>query len=545
MADYTTKANKLFDSLKQWLKPLETLQKQKNLYSLEELNKLYIDYMLSYIEHRKTILAKFVLPNSEYYEAVKKLAQEEILFDILIDGYSIDINRNDPKNSRILPILPYPNQLDLIDKYEHGSKGIIMKKSRRGGASLLSSFFMRRGLIHRQNFTMITTHKDKESLDAGKADNTGNSTFSRIDMMLDNSIFVPDDWKDSKKYNTKERRKAGTAIHRSYNPISITYGTNKLTGAILGKGLATGSAINEVFLDEFDVVCDLFPNSADQLFSAFGASANRVIIYSTYRSINYPMYKTVLKNDTETWDFVDLYWKDNPTCNNAWFKYQCGKLDNDPVAIARELERDPSASIAGRVWPNLKEEHFITLDEAMKRWNGMKPSDGWVTTIGSDNGGTKMSQNYNLIKVHVPTGTIFIASTFFIDNTSTPGDVLDWALDNGFDLNDNTIYADRAIKADTTFSHHSTSFLLREQGFNVIGVSNVDIVPIHRAIRQRINENKFYANRDDTLLVDLLKLYRYKDDGTINKKDSHLGDAITYFYRGFFLGGTLNIIERD
>jgi len=283
MVNYTKKALQLYATLEEWLGPINQLQNVKNEYSLPDLNTLYIDYLLSYMDFRANFLNKFVLPNPEYFEAVRKLAEKDILFDFLVDGYSIDINRNDPNKSKILPILPYTNQLDLIDVYEYGdkNKGILIKKSRRGGASLLNSFFMRRGLIHRKNFTMLTTHKDKESLDAGKEDTTGNSTFSRVDFMLDHSIFVPNDWKIANKHNTKARRDNSTAIHRSYKPSFIVYGSNRLTGIVLGKSSGTGSAVNEIFLDEFEVVADLFPNSADNLFAAFGASANRVVIYST------------------------------------------------------------------------------------------------------------------------------------------------------------------------------------------------------------------------------------------------------------------------
>jgi len=241
---------------------------------------------------------------------------------------------------------------------------------------------------------------------------------------------------------------------------------------------------------------------------------------------------------------MDLYWRDNPTCNGEWFKYQCGKLDNDPVAIARELERDPSASIKGRVWPNLDDKkHFISLAEANKRWDGMQRKNGWVIHIGSDNGGfrNKSSQNYSLIHVHVPTSTVFIEDTFFIDNTSVPGDVMNWALKMNFDLATGTIYGDQAIKANHTFNHHSTAYLLRQEGFHVIEVANRDIAVIHRDVRKRIDNGEFFANSGSERLTDSLKLYRYEEDGSVNKKDADGGDAISYFFRCFFHSSTLKV----
>lgn len=188
------------------------------------------------------------------------------------------------------------------------------------------------------------------------------------------------------------------------------------------------------------------------------------------------------------------------------------------------------------MWPNLTEKHFITKAEAVAKWGEMTRDNGWVTFIGSDNGGTKMSQNYNLFRVHKNTSTIFIEDTHFIDNTSHPEDTKAWAEALNFNMYSDWIYGDKAIKSDFTYVDHSTAYLLREQGFNVEEVSNRDINTVHRDIRKRIDEGLFWVNKDCEVLTDFLQIYRYKD-GKVDKKDSHCGDAISYGIKGYFLSG--------
>jgi len=538
-SDYSDIISDLYSSLMSWLPFMDSLQLNKNDYELNELNTFYIGYLQSYIIYRNKEI-EFILSDDKYYEEVTQFASDNVMFDILLDGYVSDSNRNqDLGSNQVLPLLPYSNQLDLIHSLEYDSKSLHIEKSRRAGASTLLAFRMRRNLRFKKNMVMLASNKSSKDIDL-KDDTKNNSTFSRIDFLFNHSIFVPNNWTDDKIYNTKERQSQGTAIYRGHKPILIVYGTNRLDGSVFGKGTGTGSATHEYYADEIDVWANEHENIEDELFSAVSSSTNRMILFSTYRSINYSFFKIKKENNTKVWKFIKLHWKDNPTCSQSWYDTQSGKLNN-PVKVARELDINPSASIKGRIWPNLIDKHFISKSDALIKWGNM---NDWDTIIASDNGGTKMSQNYNLIRIHKPSSTIYIEDTFFIDNTSQPEDVYEWALSHGFDIYNNTIYGDRAIKDNFTFTNHSTAYLLRRQGFNVVEVANQDIAVVHRDIRKRIKLGQFYVNKDIELLETFLKLYRYKDDGTVNKKDSHLGDAISYGIKGYFLSSKVELIER-
>lgn len=528
----------LFQELMAWLPWLDKLQERKEVYGIDELNELYISYMRSYLKNRDDIIDNEILPNPEYFAEIEDFAAKNYMFDVLIDGYTSDSNRNhDIGGSQILPLLPYTNQLPLLHELEYGKKSMHIEKSRRAGASTWISFQHRRNLKHKKNMVMLASNKSTKDIDL-KDDTKNNSTFSRIDFHFYHSIFIPDDWENDKIYNTPERKQNGTAIYRGHKPILVIYGTNRLDGSVFGKGTGTGTASHEYYGDEIDVYADANPNTEQELFSAVSASTNRMILFSTYRSIKYSFYKVKKTFNTSAWSFIRLHWEDNPTCNKAWYNRETGKI-NDDVKKAREFDINPQAAITGRVFPNFTAKYEITKAEAVEKWGAMTPKNGWVTMIASDNGGTRMSQNYNLIRVHKNSSTIFIEDTFFIDNTSMPEDVKDWAMSHGFDMYDETIYGDRAIKDDHTFVDHSTAFLLREQGFNVIEVGNRDMSIVHRNIRKRIDNGEFWVNKDCEILVTMLQLYRYKEDGSINKEDSHCGDAISYGIKGFFLNGGL------
>lgn len=527
----------LFANLMSYLAWLDKLQQNKDVYDIDELNNKYIAYLKGFLAYRNKEL-EYILDIPEYYAEVEDFAAKNIMFDILIDGYTTDSNRNlDIGSDQLLPLMPYTNQLSLIHELEYGTKSIHVEKSRRAGVSTWVSFQHRRNLRHKKNMVMLASNKSTKDIDL-KDDVKNNSTFSRIDFHFNHSIFVPSNWENDKVHNTKERKQAETAIYRGHKPVLIVYGTNRLDGSVFGKGTGTGQASHEYYGDEIDPWAQEHENIEGELFSAVSSSTGRMILFSTYRSIKYSFFKVKKTNNTKAWTFIRLHWKDNPTCNQAWYDRETAKI-NDPVKVAREFDINPAASIEGRVWPNLTDKYFITKQEAIAKWGEMTPQNGWDTFIASDNGGTKMSQNYNLVRVHKDTSTIFIEDTFFIDNTSHPEDVKDWAIGHIFDMYNNWIYGDKAIKDDHTFVDHSTAYLLREQGFNVEEVSNRDISVVHRDIRKRITLEQVWVNKDCEVLTDMLQIYRYKADGAVNKEDSHCGDAISYGIKGYFLNGGL------
>ena len=525
-----------FEELKAYLTFYDTLQARKNEMSIKEINLIHTAHMFKYLEFRNMLLTDFILVNEELFEEVRVFASKNVIFDTLVDGYSIDVNRNDPKNSKLLPILPFRHQLSYIHTLEYGTKGVIVEKGRRQGASMLASNDQRRSLIHKKNQTMAIANKSKLDTDRGKNDTQANSSMSRVDLMLENSIFVPSNYLD-KIYANEDLIKAGKGSYRGYGPPLQVYKSNRLEGLVMGKGLGTGQGLKKLFLDEYDVFAEENPNVEKTLFGACQAASNRTILYSTYRSIEYSMYRTVKNKNTDIWDFERLHWANNPVCNIAWYINECGKLDDVESDIAREHDINPHASVAGRVFPAFTEERQITKQEAIEKFGIMDNAHGWTTIIAADNGGNKMSQNYNIIRIHELTSRIYIEDNMFIDADSEATDVIKWAWDNtpeGEELPE--IYADKAIKDEFGFSNTSTKYQLIEAGFTVYEVSNRDLSVMHKNINRRFKDGEVFVNKDCSNLTTFLTLYRYKDDGTLNKKDSHVGDAICYGIKGFFGG---------
>ncbi|MCK4822805.1 hypothetical protein KA005_43990, partial [bacterium] len=178
-----------FEELKSYLPFYDNLQKLKNTITNKKLNIYHMEHMRTFLEYRTSVLEELVLKHVELFDAVKAFARKNILFDTLVDGYSIDVNRNDPKKSKILPLLPFRHQLEYIHEMEYGNKGIICTKGRRQGASVFATNDQRRGLIHRDNQAMAIANKSKLDTDRGKNDTMGNSSMSRLDLMMKHSIF--------------------------------------------------------------------------------------------------------------------------------------------------------------------------------------------------------------------------------------------------------------------------------------------------------------------------------------------------------------------
>jgi len=205
---------------------------------------------------------KVILAKKEFYLECRSLARDSFLFDILIDGWSWDINKAQGSSPE-LAFLPFPSQLDLIEMIQSGKKHIHVEKSRRQGASALMGQIMKSMLIHQENQVMFATHKDLTSLDAGDGDTGNNSTFERIRWLLDKSLWIPDDWRDRAKYWINNDKRYKTLSHPF--PL-IVVGSNQLKGEVLGKGTAVGLAGHIIFVDELDPASEAYPNQADSIF---------------------------------------------------------------------------------------------------------------------------------------------------------------------------------------------------------------------------------------------------------------------------------------
>jgi len=515
------KANDIFIYLKSWLPFFEHLQKDKNKYSLEELNKKYFEYGKKYLTKREQIRA-IILEDKVLYDEVKQLCSESFLFDTLLEGYSNDINRSTTDaEDAILPILPFPEQLKLMHVLQFGKKHVHIQKSRRQGASVFTSLYMAWLLKHGKNLTFFATHKDLAALDGGAADIGYNSTFGRITWYFDKSMFIANDWKDKKQFWN------GVTEQYLRAEKTIIANNNSLTGAVLGKSTSVGFAGHMILIDELDVVCDLFPNHADSIFGSFSTAVNRMIIFSTYRGMDYPFYRIWEQHDTKEWDFVTLDWKDNPVCNTDWYNQQRSKMNQDEVLIARELDINPAKTREGVIWQTIDNDNLKSL------YKKSFPATQYNKVVGADFGGGSSATAFIFAYQHKGTGKLYLYD--LIKTTSMDEyQIADAFKEKGFF--GVPVAGDMSGAYQAGSPQHDWNNVLKKVGIKVLPIYNKDPHLVRATIRIAFQNNQIYINKDNLQLRrDLMSASYRKESDKIDKGvASHTADALLYLYRYLF-----------
>ena len=511
-------AKEIFSYLRSYLDEWHVLQRTKDTYTLQQLNDIYYKFGKEYLNIREEIKLEIV-KSPQLYREVKKLMSESLLFDMLIDGYSNDINRQGTNKDAILPLLPFPHQIELLHKLQFSRKHLHIQKSRRQGASVMTSYYMSWILKHEGTTMMFATHKDLKSLDGGLTDIARNSTLSRIRWYLDMSILMPDDWKNKRKYWTADNLEYHTAEKE------IIIGGNSLAGAVLGKGTAVGFAGHVILVDELDVVCDMYPNQADAIFGSFATAVNRVILFSTYRGMDYPFYSIWEQQDTDKWDFVTLDWKDNPVCNIAWYEEQKAKMKYDEVLIARELDINPAKTRQGVIWDTITEENLKDL--YIKQFPPMKYSK----VIGADFGGGESATAFIFGYVEKAIGHLYLQhllKTTHMDEYQ----IMETFRKYGF--HGVSVFGDMSAMAQVGSPGHDWFNVLRKVGIKIIPVYNGDPHLVRNTIRLAFAHNEIFINKKELTLKRDLMSASYKKEKLDKNTHSHTSDALLYMYRKLF-----------
>ena len=523
-------AELIYEKLKKFLGHWSYVNFIKDEYSLKDINKLYADYGKKYIKYRRR-LHKRILADQRLYKKVRELAAKEFLFDILIDGWSYDINRVAAAD-RELGFLPFPHQMKLIDALDKSEKGVHVEKARRQGASAIMGLYMFYILKHETNRVMYATHKDLSSLDGGSSDIGKNSTMQRLRWLLKKSIFVPRDWDNKKKYWNKARQenRAGRydKLRFADKQKEIVVGTNVIHAQVLGKGTATGFAGDYFFGDEVDVVSDMYPNSDKEIFGSFSSAINRVMLYSTYRSADYSFYRMKEKHNDQEWDFIELDWRDNPVCNDSWYRYQSAKLAEDEVLIARELDRDPFKARKGLVFGDA-----IDGNNLIERPPDLNNAFQWKKIVMADFGGGESATAFIFGYI----GKINNAPVMYLDDVVKTTEMNELEIYREFKVRGFeavTIAGDRSVTFQTGTAGHDWYTLLKDVGLKVKPVKNTDMHRIRAFVKRDFRDNLILININNKTLQKDLRNASYKK-GDIDKNDySHITDAVCYGYRDTF-----------
>jgi hypothetical protein len=538
-------AESIYKDLKSYIDKWEFAQAIKDDISLSELNDRYRKLNHKYLKRRRSY-HKLILSDKKLYREVKDLAKRDLLFDILVDGWSYDINRARQGEDPTLAFIPFPFQVDLIRALEQQDKHVHIEKSRRMGASIITRLLMKRDLIHGDGIHTIATHKDLESLDGGEDDLARNSTFEGVRWMLDKSNFIPKDWRDEKKYwhkkvKVKVKKKKGKdskyrqkkiKLYRS-KERKLSINGNTLKGAVLGKGTNVGSASHKIITDEIAVSEDMYPKALANVLGSFVASVNQVIALSTYRRNDDSFCNIKDRNETQKWRFVELDWRKNPICNNEWYENMCIGLGRDEVLIARELDRDPTKSRRGLILPEMnKDRHLISFNEL--------PLQRYIKVAGADFGGGESNTVFILGYLDQYTGRLFLSKT--LKGTKFKRTQIgDFFEQNGF--KDVIIRGDRSGLSSHSTEDSSWAWILKEQGLRYKAIDNRKTLYQHAHINISFEEDKIFIDENNRELFRDLSNANYKL-GQVNKdKFSHTFDALLYLFKDLNKGMRINVID--
>lgn len=478
----------------------------KNSLTLKELNAYSNKFLMRFYYER--LMLRTVVQNTPILkEAFFNLCKDDFLLWVLFEGVTKDINRN-PTES-VQPIIPFYHQLPLIEGILDDSKNLHVEKSRRQGASLWHGSDMSHDLIFGDLRLNFTTHKDKGSL-WEKYDET-NSTFGKIQFQLKHSMF--------NGYKNK------ILLIPNFQDVRIVMGSNVLSGEVLSPNTAVGFQANKAYIDEIDPVCEMYPNQAYKITSGFAASSNRLLLFSTYRSDEYPFYQLKETHDTKRFNFVVMDWRDHPLCNDEWYAIECSKLNNDKVLIARELDHNPTEAIRGRVFDKITSENEII---------GFKPDADWKRLIFADFGGGTSATAF--IFAYYSTGEKLLYLDSAMKTTDMNGEQIKKEFaKRGF--TDVPVVGDISATAQPSFKDSDWAGELRKNGIKFIPVNNKGMGTARQQVNLAFENLEIYFNKNSIELRDV-KTYKWKGEDVDKGDSSHIGDALCYGFRYLYQSGS-------
>lgn len=473
----------------------------KNQVKLDDLNAKSNKFLMIFF-HKRRLYHAYIKSKPELFEYFEDLCRKDFLFWIVFDGIAKDINRN-PKEEQ-QPVIPYYHQLEFIRLLSTSKKHLHIEKTRRQGASLIVILFMQWQLLFGHQILNFTTHKDKKSLFMAGDDT--NSAFGKILFGLKKSFFF-------KNENLK--------ISPNFQDVRIKYLNNFVSGEVLSPSTAVGFQANGAFIDEIDPVCEEYPNQAYKITSGFASSVNRMILFSTYRSTEYPFYKIKERNDDANWDFLVLDWKEHPLCNDFWYDSECAKLNYDPILIARELDHNPTMAIKGRVFYRLTESNFIT--------NGNIFNDYKKLIMADFGGGTSATA---LIFAYYSTKDKILYLHKALKTTVMDAkDIKKFVVDCGFF--GSPLVGDRSALFQSGAYKYDWKSLLTAEGFKFFPVDNTKMEALRSQVNLAMLNKEILINKNEIIFRDFWT-YTYKNDGIEKNESSHIGDALCYGYRHLY-----------
>ena len=232
--------------------------------------------------------------------------------------------------------------VNLAYKLSHNMTNLIINKCRQMAVSWVLAAYALWRILYFDNWNIAMVSKVGESA----FDKTTQSFGGKVVWLWDH---LPDHLKQT---------------------LDITYMPKKILNPANGSGLhmynasddaGRGGSCQEFIGDE----AAFFPH-ADLIIKSVAPSVNRLILNSTFNGDDEEQfyYKTWNSKDNG-WDRMEIDYYDNPEHTEETYNAECQKLDYDKQKIAQELDRNPSASIAGKIFSFDGSTNLVELNDAV------------------------------------------------------------------------------------------------------------------------------------------------------------------------------------
>ena len=108
--------------------------------------------------------------------------------------------------------------------------------------------------------------------------------------------------------------------------------------------------------------------NAEMVLASIAPSVGRMILNSTFNgdNVEQPYYKTWI-DKSNGWKRVEIDYYDNPEHTQETYEEECRKMNYDKRRIAQELDRNPSLSMAGKMFEFESVKHVYNLPEELLR----------------------------------------------------------------------------------------------------------------------------------------------------------------------------------
>jgi hypothetical protein len=215
----------------------------------------------------------------------------------------------------------------MEEAYTKGEWLVVEKCRGRGGSYVWTARALHHWLFDQDMYTALMGSRTQDEVD--KANDPG-TLFAKIDGYLSRlpDSLLPHGFNPSK--------------HRTFLNLTNPANGNNIAGEAMTADFGSSNRATEILLDEAAKAQDVFDTCLEV--------TNTVIALSSAKGKNH--FYRYRQRAVQLNRLFTLNWRANPACDEAW--YADKKLSyTDPSKFAQEIDIDYTASVAGRIYPQI------------------------------------------------------------------------------------------------------------------------------------------------------------------------------------------------